>query len=68
MIRGVSLLGKELKGAVMTESPNPKCAHFDGELWEKYREAVALFPVMLTQIQALMTYNAPLEKEFESTF
>ena len=68
MTRGVSLLGKELKGAVMTQSANPKCAHFDGELLEKYQEALARFPAMLTQIQALMTYNAPLEGEFENTF
>lgn len=68
MTYGVSLLGKELKGAVMTPDPNPKCAHRNPALKEAYEEAVSRFPEMLTQIQALMTYNASLEGDFENTF
>lgn len=66
--KGVALAGKELAGAVMTTGPNPKCAHFDEELLERYNAAVAAFPAMLEQLQALMTYNAPLQAEFAETF
>jgi len=66
--KGVSLAGKELAGAVMTAGPNPKCAHVDEELLVRYQVAVEKFPVMLQQLQALMTYNAPLESEFAQTF
>ncbi len=68
MAQGVSLLGKELAGAVMTAGENPKCAHCNGPLLEKYRQAAENFPAQLTQIQALMTYNAPLEGDFNQTF
>ena len=66
--KGVALAGKELAGAVMTAGPNPKCAQFDEELLACYQSAADRFPVMLAQIQALLTYNAPLEAEFADTF
>ncbi len=68
MAAGVSLLGKELKGAVMTLGPNPKCDFCNEPLLEAYQQAMDRFPAQLAQIQALMTYNAPLEGEFSDTF
>lgn len=66
--KGVTIAGKELAGAVMTMGPNPKCAQFDEELLAGYQRAVEKFPGMLEQLQALMTYNAPLDAEFAKPF
>ena len=66
--KGVKLLGKDFAGAVMGSGADPKCAHMNVGIMEKYREAEDCFPEMLTQIQALMTYNAPLDAHFAVTF
>ncbi len=66
--KGVALMGKELAAAVMKPEANEKCTAFHGELLAKYQQAAACFPAMLAQVQALMTYNAPLEGEFTKTF
>lgn len=66
--KGIGLLGGELAGAVMTLGPNPKCAHLDPELMDCYDAAVAKFPELLRQLQAHITYNATLEKEFIDVF
>lgn len=66
--KGVRLLGKDFAGAVMSSKPDPHCTGLTEGVMEKYREAEACFPAMLTQIQALMTYNAPLDALFEATF
>jgi hypothetical protein len=66
--KGVKILGKDFAGAVMGSEPDPKCAHLTEGIMEKYREAEERFPAMLTQIQALMTYNAPLDEYFTITF
>ena len=66
--KGVKILGKDFAGAVMGTEPDPKCAQLHAQLMGKYREAEDRFPAMLTQIQALMTYNAPLDEHFTGTF
>lgn len=66
--KGVKILGKDFTGAVMGPEPDPKCAPMMEGILEKYREAEGNFPAMLTQIQALMTYNAPLDDKFSVTF
>ena len=66
--QGVKILGKDFAGAVMGSEPDAACAHLNDEIMEKYREAEGKFPAMLTQIQALMTYNAPLDELFAGTF
>ena len=64
----VSLLGKPAKGMLMTAKPNPGCSHLDGALLELYNEAMNRFPDYLNQIQAHLTYNAPLDETFDRTF
>lgn len=68
LAKGVSVLGKDFTGAVMGTEPDPVCAHLNEGLMEKYRQAEANFAPMLTQIQALMTYNATLDALFAVTF
>lgn len=65
---GVKVLGKDFQGSVMGSEPDAICAHLNEGILEKYREAEEKFPLMLTQIQALMTYNAPLDELFAITF
>ena len=65
---GVKVLGKDFQGAVMGSEPDATCAHLNEGILEQYREAEEKFPLMLTQIQALMTYNAPLDERFTGTF
>ena len=66
--KGVRILGKEFTGAVMGSGPDPKCAHLNAGIMEQYGEAESRVPAMLTQIQAQMTYNAPLDEYFAGTF
>lgn len=65
---GLHVAGKELTGMLMTEGPNPRCAQLNEELYELYRQAMVAFPRYLEQLQAHMTYSAPLEEEFELPF
>lgn len=64
----VTALGKPAQGLLMTAKANPACAHLDGPLLELYEEALIRFPDYLTQIQAHLTYNAPLDEDFDRTF
>jgi hypothetical protein len=66
--KGVALAGGKLANAVMKTGPDPKCCQFNEELLARYQQAVEKFPVLLEQLQALMTYNAPLDAEFADTF
>lgn len=64
----VSVLGKPAQGMLMSSKANPKCAHLDESLLEMYEEALIRFPDYLMQIQAHMTYNAPLDIDFDRPF
>ena len=66
--KGVKLLARDFTGAVMDAEPDTKCEPLLQGVMEKYQEAESRFPAMLTQIQALMTYNAPLDENFAVTF
>ena len=52
----------------MGESPNPSCAHLDEDLKARYDEAGKLYPSLLEQLTAHMTYNASLGEAFEKNF
>lgn len=65
---GVGILGKETKGVILREKPNEKCTCANAVLLEQYDRAMALLPEYLQQLQANMTYSAPLEAEFEKPF
>jgi len=49
-------------------APNPKCAHLDEQLMALYQSAVEQFPTFLLQLNAHLTYNAPLGQEFAPEF
>lgn len=66
--KGIGITGREITGKLMGPTPNDRCSHLNGELLQLYESAVARFPAMLEQLQALLTYNAPLEEEFDATF
>ena len=65
---GIHIVGSQLQGMLLSAEPDPKCAPVCQELLEMYRQTIDAFPVYLQQIQANMTYSAPLEEEFSPTF
>lgn len=65
---GITLLKQEDKGLLINEAPNPKCAHLNEPLMELYRKAQERYAVLLEQISAHLTYNAPFDDEFDPTF
>ena len=65
---GIGVAGREIRGMLMGPAPNERCSHLNPELLQLYRRAQEQFPVMLEQLQALLTYNAPLGKEFDPPF
>lgn len=68
MEKGLKLVAPELVGVMMPLTANPRCAHLDAPLLECYEQAMKLFPEMLSQLQAHMTYNALFGKEFDQIF
>lgn len=66
--KSLDLLGKDLRSMLISAQPDPRCAHLCPEILERYEAALAVFPEYLQQMQAHMTYNAPLEEEFSGTF
>ena len=49
-------------------APDPACSHLDEVLLGLYRDAEALFPTLLMQLNAHLTYNAPLGESFAPVF
>lgn len=68
VVKGVSLLDKELTEFIIPTKPNPRCAHLDKPLLALYRQAQELFPQLLSQLQAHMTYNALFGEDFTPIF
>lgn len=66
--KGVNLAGKHYADMLITEKPNPLCAPYLPGLEEIYDRAEAIFPEMLNQLQAHMTYGAPFGDEFKAKF
>jgi len=65
---GMKILSKELQDLLLKPTPNEACAHLNGEMMAQYETAMAVFPEYLQQMQAHMTYNAPLEEKFSPPF
>lgn len=65
---GMGLLGDEVVAMLMTTGPDPKCAALDPLLLENYQQAVDIFPELLRQLQAHMTYNGVFGEEFTKKF
>lgn len=66
--KSMALLGGEFRDMLIPVEPNPKCTQMNAALLERYNGAVEAFPALLTQLQAHMTYSAPFEEGFDSTF
>ena len=73
--KGRSLMQKAAKKVankftpfIMGEQPNRNCTHLDEPLKALYDEAAALYPVLLEQLTAHMTYNATLGEAFDKAF
>mgnify|MGYP003300420918 CR=1 FL=1 len=66
--KSVAAVSKRYGDMLMTEQPIAQYTPYVEGLLEKYNKALAVFPEMLTQLQAHMTYSAPLREEFQKTF
>lgn len=53
---------------VMSEEPNPLCAHLDADMEKLYEEALALYPKLLAQISENLQHGIPLGKDFAPAF
>jgi len=53
---------------LMGTEPNPACAALNDTLFALYTQAEILFPRLLLQLNAHMTYNAALGEDFASPF
>lgn len=53
---------------LMTTGANPRCADLDEALLELYEQAFALFPDMLRQLLANLTYNGGFDESFNKIF
>lgn len=65
---GARLLSKKMSGMIIPTQPDPTCACYDEELMALYENAVTAYPLLLTQIQASLTYNAALDEAFTPPF
>lgn len=66
--KSLQTLKLPVRSMLMTTGPNPKCAHLDAPLLEKYALAVEQFPELLSQLQAHLTYNGVFGEEFTKIF
>lgn len=66
--KGLGLAGWEYRGFVMTKAPNPQCCKLNKPLLELYNKAEERFPELLLQLNAHLTYNAPLGADFSQNF
>lgn len=64
----LSLAGPAVCGLLMTTRPNRSCAALDEEMLELYDQALELFPKLVDQLMAHMTYNALLGDDFAASF
>lgn len=65
---GIRLFAPGNQGMLMTDGADPVCAELDAPLEELYEKAAETFPEMLSQLQAHLTYSAPLEEDFIKMF
>ena len=64
----LSRKGGSTSDQMMTEAPDPRVAHLDGELLRYYRRAEERFPELLRQLTACLTDGTPLGPEFDPNF
>lgn len=66
--KGMGALGSHISSLLMTTGPNPSCCTLNQQMLEYYNRAVEVFPEMLSQLQAHMTYNGLFGEEFTKIF
>lgn len=66
--KGIPLAGKSREDMLMTEQADPRCAAMNTELFSLYEKAECLFPELLEQVAAHLTYNATFGAEFTADF
>ncbi|MBQ7800919.1 MAG: zinc dependent phospholipase C family protein [Oscillospiraceae bacterium] len=66
--KGLSLTNPAVRGMLMPTRPNRACAALDEPMLALYEQAVALYPKLVEQLMAHMTYNAVLGDDFGKTF
>lgn len=52
----------------MASDPDPACRELNQPLMERYQQAARMFPDMVLQLGAHLTYNAPLGEDFAPMF
>ena len=68
LIKTMSAGSATFRDMVVRPEPDPICRELDQPLFERYERAGMLFPEMLLQLGAHLTYNAPLGEGFNPIF
>ena len=68
VIKTMGVGSATFRDMVVRGTPDPECAHLNGLLLKKYQQAAKVFPQMLLQLSAHLTYNAPLGEGFDPIF
>ena len=68
IIKTMSAGSATFRDMVIGPEPDPVCRELDQPLLERYERAGKLFPEMLLQLGAHLTYNAPLGEGFNPIF
>lgn len=68
VIRTMSAGSETFRNMVIWPKPDPMCQELNPLLLEKYHQAGNVFPGMLLQLGAHLTYNAPLGESFTPIF
>lgn len=68
VIKTMSAGSATFRDMVIREVPDEDCRHLNLPLFEKYQQAATVFPEMLMQLGAHLTYNAPFGEEFSPIF
>ena len=66
--KALKLMPGQGEALVMTAAANPRCAQLDQPAMTLYGQAAEKFPELLLQLNAHLTYNAPLGEDFSSKF
>lgn len=68
VVKTMSMGSAAFRDMVTGPEPDPVCREWDQPLLQRYRQAAKVFPDMLQQLGAHITYNAPLGDLFEPIF
>lgn len=66
--KGMTALVGNLKDILIPVAPDPVCQGWNEGLLSRYQAAEAVFPEMLSQLQAHLTYSGPFGEEFSTIF